>query len=125
METVGIISYGAYVPRLRITAHEIASVWGKDGATISKGLGIIEKSVPSIDQDTATISVEEALRAYTGTAAYAGFQEHRLGTIEAGKLADLVILDRDPLTIPADELDQVRVTHTIVGGRIVWSAVSP
>ncbi|MBU0497465.1 MAG: hydroxymethylglutaryl-CoA synthase [Candidatus Thermoplasmatota archaeon] len=60
METLGIVSYGADIPRLRITAHEIASVWGKDGATISKGLGIIEKSVPSIDQDTATISVESA-----------------------------------------------------------------
>lgn len=60
MDTIGIISYGAYIPRLRITAHEIASVWGKDGATISKGLGITEKSVPSIDQDTATISVEAA-----------------------------------------------------------------
>lgn len=60
METIGIVSYGANIPRLRIKTEEIASVWGKDGDAISKGLGIHEKSVPSIDQDTATISVEAA-----------------------------------------------------------------
>jgi len=60
MEKIGIVSYGANIPRFRITAEEIAKVWGKDGSTISRGLGINEKSVPSIDQDTATISVEAA-----------------------------------------------------------------
>ena len=60
MENIGIISYGANIPQLRIKAEEIASVWGKDGKVISKGLGIQEKSVPHIDQDTATISVEAA-----------------------------------------------------------------
>jgi hydroxymethylglutaryl-CoA synthase len=60
MKDIGIVSYGSYIPRYRIKAGVIASVWGKDGATISRGLGINEKSVPSIDQDTATISVEAA-----------------------------------------------------------------
>ena len=60
MENIGIVSYGANIPRFRIKAEEIASVWGKDGEAISKGLGINEKSVPSIDQDTVTISVEAA-----------------------------------------------------------------
>jgi hydroxymethylglutaryl-CoA synthase len=60
MKEIGIISYGASIPRLRIKVEDIASVWGKDGGTISRGLGINEKSVPSIDQDTATISVEAA-----------------------------------------------------------------
>lgn len=58
MDKIGIVSYGANIPRLRIKTEDIASVWGKDGKTISKGLGINEKSVPSVDQDTATISVE-------------------------------------------------------------------
>ena len=62
MEEIGIVSYGAHIPRFRIKAEVIAAVWGKDGAAISRGLGIFEKSVPSIDQDTATISVE-AIRA--------------------------------------------------------------
>ena len=60
MKDIGIISYGANIPRTRIKIENIASVWGKDGKTISKGLGINEKSVPSVDQDTATISVEAA-----------------------------------------------------------------
>ena len=60
MENNGIVSYGANIPRFRIKAEDIASVWGKDGNAISKGLGINEKSVPSIDQDTVTISVEAA-----------------------------------------------------------------
>jgi len=60
MNDIGIVSYGGSIPQMRIKAEEIAQVWGKDGERISKGLGIFEKSVPSIDQDTATISVEAA-----------------------------------------------------------------
>ena len=60
MENIGIISYGANIPRFRIKTEEIASVWGKDGKVISRGLGVQEKSVPGLDQDTATISVESA-----------------------------------------------------------------
>jgi len=63
MSDIGIVSYGAYIPRFRIKAEEIAKVWGKDGKSISKGLGIYEKSVPSVDEDTATISVEAARNA--------------------------------------------------------------
>ncbi len=58
MDNIGIVSFGASIPRWRIKTEDIASVWGKDGEAISKGLGIKEKSVPSMDQDTATISVE-------------------------------------------------------------------
>lgn len=60
MENIGIVSYGAYVPRLRIKSSEIAKAWGKDPKSITGGLGIIEKSVPAMDQDVATISVEAA-----------------------------------------------------------------
>ncbi len=60
MTDVGIISYGAYIPRFRIKTEEIAKVWGKEPESIKNGLGIIEKSVPAPDQDVATISVEAA-----------------------------------------------------------------
>jgi hydroxymethylglutaryl-CoA synthase len=60
MKDIGIVSYGAQIPRLRIKSSEIARAWGKDPETISSGLGIIEKSVPTLDQDVATISVEAA-----------------------------------------------------------------
>ncbi|MEM0343856.1 MAG: hydroxymethylglutaryl-CoA synthase [Thermoplasmata archaeon] len=57
---VGIVSYGAYVPRYRITPEEIGKVWGVDGKAMSKGLMINCKSVPGPDEDTITISVEAA-----------------------------------------------------------------
>lgn len=60
MKDIGIISYGASIPRLRIKSSDIAKAWGKDPDTIVNGLGIMEKSVPSLDQDVATISVEAA-----------------------------------------------------------------
>ena len=60
MADVGIVSYGAHIPRFRIKSSEIAHAWGKDPEIIAGGLGIIEKSVPSPDQDVATISVESA-----------------------------------------------------------------
>ena len=63
MENIGIVSYGAYIPRFRIKIEEIANVWGKNDNSISKGLGIFEKSVPSNDIDSATISVESVRNA--------------------------------------------------------------
>lgn len=59
----GIVGYGAYVPKYRIKAEEIASVWNEDGDRISSGLLVSEKSVPAIDEDTVTISVEAAKNA--------------------------------------------------------------
>jgi len=61
--TVGIVSYGAFIPRLRIRSQEIARVWGKDGEAMSRGLNIQSKSVPNVDEDVITISVEAARNA--------------------------------------------------------------
>ncbi len=66
------------------------------------------------------ISVEESLRAYTLDAAYAAFSESSLGSLEPGKLADLVILDRDVIEIRPDELNTVRIRATMVGGKLVY-----
>ena len=65
------------------------------------------------------ITVAEALRGYTRDAARAGFAEGELGTLEPGKLADLVVLDRNLFQIPPDQIRDVGVTATIVGGRVV------
>ena len=54
----GIVGYGSYIPRLRITVEEIAKVWGANPKQISEGLLVEEKSVPEVDEDTITISVE-------------------------------------------------------------------
>jgi len=61
--SVGIVSYGGYVPHYRIEAGSIGAVWGVDGTARGKGLGIIRKSVPSPDEDVITISVEAARKA--------------------------------------------------------------
>ena len=57
-KTVGIIGYGAYIPRSRIKVEEIAKIWGADAPSYKKGLMLREKSVPAPDQDTITMSVE-------------------------------------------------------------------
>jgi predicted amidohydrolase YtcJ len=68
------------------------------------------------------ISVGEALRAYTMGSARAGFEEKDRGSLERGKLADLVILSRDILTdSQRDHLAECQVLTTIVGGRVVYS----
>ena len=69
-----------------------------------------------------TISREDALIAHTRKNAYFHFQENNLGSIQPGKLADLVVLDRDYLTIPADQIKDIKPTMTIVGGKIVYDA---
>ena len=66
------------------------------------------------------ISVEETVAAYTLGSAYAEFQEHEKGTIARGKLADLVILSDDILTIPPEKIRDVKVETTIVGGKVVY-----
>ncbi len=58
MDKFGIVSYGSYIPRYRIKPDEIARVWGEDPETIRNGIYILSKSVPSPDEDVATISVE-------------------------------------------------------------------
>ena len=69
-----------------------------------------------------SITVEEALAAYTTGSAHAEFTEREKGRLAQGYLADLVVIDRDPFAIPATELEGVHAVMTIVGGRIVWSS---
>lgn len=62
----------------------------------------------------------EGLRAATINAAYVGFEERRLGSLEPGKLADIAVLAADPLAIAPQELKDLPVDLTLVGGRIVY-----
>lgn len=64
---VGIVGYGVYIPRWRIKVEEIARMWGTDAEGIKSSLLVEEKSVPSLDEDTATISVEAARNALKRT----------------------------------------------------------
>jgi predicted amidohydrolase YtcJ len=65
----------------------------------------------------------EALHSYTAGGAFAMGREADLGTIEPGKLADLVVLERDPLAIPLEELREVKPVATMLGGRWVFGGV--
>ena len=67
------------------------------------------------------LSIADAIRAYTHGSAYAEFMETRKGTLESGKLADIVILDRNLLAISPSEILRTNVLYTILGGRIIYS----
>jgi predicted amidohydrolase YtcJ/beta-lactamase class A len=66
------------------------------------------------------VTVEEAVRAYTSSCAYAEFAEAVKGTLEIGKLADVVVLSRDIFRIDPAEIEKTGVVYTVVGGRVVY-----
>lgn len=68
------------------------------------------------------VTREEAIRMYTVNGAYLTFEEGLKGSLEAGKLADMIILDKDIVTCPVDEIKDVRVLRTILGGETVYKA---
>ncbi len=69
-----------------------------------------------------SISASQALAAYTIGAAYASLEEGIKGSVKQGKLADLVVLSGDPVTLPPEQIKDIRVEMTIVGGEVVWEA---
>jgi predicted amidohydrolase YtcJ len=86
----------------------LAGVWG---AVTRRGF--------AADQ---ALSAYDALSLYTSRAAYASFEEDVRGTIEAGKRADLVVLDRDPRLVPPDEIRDIGVKMTIIGGEVIYGS---
>lgn len=78
--SVGIVSYGAYIPRFRIKVEEIAKVWGDNANSIIESLMVYEKSVPDVDEDTITIAVEAARYAVNRAAV----DPERIGAVFTG-----------------------------------------
>ncbi|HET9388937.1 MAG TPA: amidohydrolase family protein [Steroidobacteraceae bacterium] len=66
------------------------------------------------------VSRQEALRMYTANGPYLSWEEHLKGTLEPGKLADMIVLDSDPLTIPEERLLSMNVDQTYLGGKLVY-----
>jgi predicted amidohydrolase YtcJ len=120
---------GAYdMPPLR-TLQNSGIVWGlgTDGTAANQTLPFVTlyfavtgKMVGGVKVNRQTIGREDALIAHTRKNAYLVFQEDNLGSIQPGKLADLLVLDRDYLTIPADQIRDIKPVMTMVGGRIVY-----
>ena len=68
-----------------------------------------------------TISVEAAIRAMTSEAAWQLFSDHEVGSLEPGKLADMVILEQDPRDVRPDEIKNIQVLETWMDGRQVYA----
>ena len=77
---VGIVGYGSYLPRYRIKVENIAKEWGSDPEVIKRGLQLYEKTVPGLDEDTITISVEAARNALKR----AGINPQDIGAVYIG-----------------------------------------
>ena len=139
MQGVHATSDAPYVPaRLGAKrAQEGAYVWQKlmkSGAVVTNGTDAPVEDLDPIAGYYATVSRKtkdgtvfngaermsrmEALRSYTINGAYAAFEEDTRGTLKPGKYADLVVLSKDILTIPEDEIPSAEVRYTIVGGKI-------
>src|SRR3984957_3230788 len=124
---------GAYdMPPLR-TIQNSGIQWGlgTDGTAANQYLPFTTLSFAVTGQmaggakaNRQNIGREDALIAHTRKNAYLVFQENNLGSIQPGKLADLVVLDRDYLTVPADQIRNIKPVMTMVGGRIVYDASS-
>ena len=111
------------------TIQKSGVVWGfgSDGSRANQILpfttlywAVTGKMVGGTKALRQPISREDALIAHTRRNAFLVFQENNLGSIQAGRLADLVVLDRDYLTIPADQIKDITPVMTMVGGRIVY-----
>ena len=111
------------------TIQKSGVVWGfgSDGSRANQILpfttlywAVTGKMVGGTKALRQPISREDALIAHTRRNAFLVFQENNLGSIQAGRLADLVVLDRDYLTIPADQIKDIAPVMTMVGGRIVY-----
>jgi hydroxymethylglutaryl-CoA synthase len=79
--SVGIVGYGACIPKHRIKVEEIAKVWGADAPSYKQGLGLREKSVPAPDQDVITLTVEAARNALLRAP---GLDPKKIGAIYVG-----------------------------------------
>jgi predicted amidohydrolase YtcJ len=121
-------------------AEEGAYVWRKlmaTGAIVTNGTDVPVEDIDPIASFYATVTRkmndgdlffpeermtrEEALRSYTINNAYAAFEEDIKGSLTAGKLADIVVLSADIMTVPDDEIPRTEVVYTILGGKVAYS----
>src|SRR5262245_54191529 len=86
-------------------------------------LAVTGRMVGGREVNRQTITREEALIAHTRSNALFLFQEGNLGSLAPGKYADLLVLDRDYLTVPADEIKDIKPLVTMVGGKVVYEAM--
>ena len=141
MQGVHCTSDAPYVPaRLGDTrSEEGAYVWQKlmkSGAVVTNGTDAPVEDVSPVASFYATVTRKqkdgrvfypdqrmsrlEALKSYTINAAYAAFEEGSKGTLEPGKYADMVVLSKDIMTVPDDQIPTADILYTIVGGKVKY-----
>ncbi|MCJ7606942.1 MAG: amidohydrolase family protein, partial [Thermoplasmata archaeon] len=96
-------------------------VFGSDCMPFSPIYGLA--SAVAAPHDVQRLTVEEALAAYTRDAAYTSFEENVKGVIAEGKLADFVVLSRNPFDDPSD-IRSIQVVKTVVGGEVVYDRMA-
>ena len=113
-------------PFRRVQASGIVWGLGSDATAVTPsnpfytlGFAVTGRMIGGREVNRQTITREEALIAHTRSNAWFIFQESNLGSIQSGKYADLVVLDRDYLTIPAEQIKDIKPVMTMVGGKIV------
>lgn len=104
-----IVTNGTDVPVEKI--DPIPSFWGSVARKTTEGNVFLPEQ---------RVTREEGLRAYTLNNAYAAFEERDKGSITVGKLADLVVLTKNIMTMPEDEIPTARVAMTLLGGKVVY-----
>ncbi len=104
-----IVTNGTDVPVEKI--DPIPSFWGSVARKTTEGKVFLPEQ---------RVTREEGLRAYTLNNAYAAFEERDKGSITVGKLADLVVLTKNIMTIPEDEIPTARVAMTVLGGKVLY-----
>jgi predicted amidohydrolase YtcJ len=121
-----------HMPPLRLV-QESGVPWGlgSDATAVAPanpfytlGWAVTGKMLNGTIVNTDTITREQALIAHTRSNAAFLFEEANLGSLAPGKYADLLVLDRDYLKVPADEIKDIRPLMTMVGGRIVYEAAN-
>lgn len=121
---------GAVQPPAR-TINELGGIWGlgSDSTTVGSpnpfhtlGWVVSGRNIAGEVFLEETVSREDALIAHTRNNAYILFREDHLGSLEPGKQADFVVLDRDYMTVPEEEIEDLRSVMTVVEGEVVYTA---
>ncbi|MBT5330332.1 MAG: amidohydrolase [Porticoccaceae bacterium] len=111
--------------------NDLGGTWGlgSDATTVGSpnpmhtiGWVVSGRNIAGNITQPFTVSREDALRAHTATNAYILFREDHLGSLEPGKQADFVVLDRDYMTVPEEEIEDLYSVMTVVEGEVVYAA---
>lgn len=123
--TSGMTNLDHYVPHASLLDAGVPVSAGTDNipynpfVTLQTIVERTERKSGAVLGQQQRLDTLRALRLLTSEAAYISFEENLKGTLEPGKLADLAVLDDNPLTVPADRLSQIQVSQTLLGGRTV------